>query len=80
MIKMSFYDGTLNRKEAIQIISNSEKPCVYTLGLKYRNPTTRDVLISQEKAIEIINKESLLDITEYEDRFDLNAYTDNDMW
>lgn len=80
MIKMSFYDGTLNREKAIQTVSESNKPCVYTLGFKYRNPTTRDVPISKDKAIEIIKKESLLDITEYEDRFDLNAYTSNDMW
>ena len=80
MIKMSFYDGTLNREQAIDIISNSNKPCVYTFGLKFRNPTTKDVPISQNKAIEIIKTESLLDITEYEDRFDLNAYSSNDMW
>ena len=80
MINMSFYNGTLNREKAIEIISNSNKPCVYTFGFKYKNPTTRDVPISKEKAIEIIKKESLLDITEYEDRFDLNAYSGNDMW
>lgn len=80
MINMSFYDGTLNREEAINIILNSNKQCVYTFGLKYRNPTTKNVPISKEKAIEIIRKESLLDITEYEDKFDLNAYSDNDMW
>lgn len=80
MIKMSFYNGTLNREEAIEVIKNSYKPCVYTYGLKYRNPTTRDVPISKERAIEIIKKESLLDITEYEDKFDLNAYSSNDMW
>ena len=80
MIEMSFFNGTLNREKAIEIITNSDKPCVYTFGFKYRNPTTRDVPISKEKAIEIIKKESLLDITEYEDKFDLNAYSGNDMW
>lgn len=80
MIKMSFFDGTLNREEAIAAIKKENKPCVYTYGLRYRNPTTKDVYITKEEAIEIINKESLLDITEYEDRFDLNAYSGNDMW
>ncbi len=80
MIKMSFYDGTLNEAKAIEVIKNSDKPCVYTYGFKYRNPTTREVPISKEKAIEIISHEGFLDITEYEDRFDLNAYSSNDMW
>lgn len=80
MLKMSFFDGTLDREKAIETITTTVKPCVYTFGLKYRNPTTRDVYITKEEAIEIIKKESLLDITEYEDRIDLNAYSDNDMW
>ena len=80
MIKMSFFNGTLNREEAIAAIQKENKPCVYTFGFKYKNPTTRDVFITKEEAIEIIKKESLLDITEYEDRIDLNAYSSNDMW
>lgn len=80
MIKMSFYDGTLNETKAIEIIKNSDKPCVYTYGFKYRNPTTREVPISKERAIEIISQGGFLDITEYEDRFDLNTYSSNDMW
>ena len=77
---MSFFNGTLDREKAIETVKMTTKPCVYTFGFKYKNPTTRDVFITKEEAIEIIKKESLLDITEYEDRIDLNAYSSNDMW
>ena len=80
MIKMSFFDGSLDREKAIKVIKETKKPCLYTYGLRYRNPTTKDVYITKEEAIEIVRKESLLDITEYEDRIDLNAYSSNDMW
>lgn len=80
MLKMSFYDGTLNREKAIDFIANSEKPCVYTYGLKYRKPTTYEVNITKEQAINCIRNESLIDIKEYEDKIDINAYSSNDMW
>ena len=80
MFKMSFFDGSLDREKAINFIKQSNKPCTYTFGLRYRNPTTKDVPILKEEAINIIKTESLLDITEYEDRIDLNAYSSNDMW
>ena len=80
MLKMSFFDGSLDREKAIEAIMTTYKPCTYTYGLRYRNPTTKDVYITKEEAIEIINRESLLDITEYENRIDLNAYSANDMW
>lgn len=80
MLKMSFFDGTLDREKAIKTIVMTKKPCTYTFGLRYRNPTTKDVYITKEEAIEIVKKESLLDIKEYEDRIDLNAYSSNDMW
>lgn len=80
MLKMSFYNGTLDRQKAKEYIDASSKPCQYTYGLGYRNPTTNHKPISKIEAMEIINKESLLDITEYADYIHLNAYSDNDMW
>lgn len=80
MLEMSFYDGTLNREKAIDFIANSAKPCVYTYGLKYRKPTTYEVNITKEQAINCIRNESLIDIKEYEDKIDINAYSSNDMW
>ena len=80
MLKMSFYDGTLDREVAKNIIINSDKPCLYTYGLGYRNPTTNHKPISKEEALEIVKTKSLLDITEHDEYFHLNAYSDNDMW
>ena len=80
MLKMSFYDGTLNRDIAKEIITNTDKELKYTYGLGYRRPTTHKKPIDKTEAFHIIDTESLLDITEYEDWIHLNAYSDNDMW
>lgn len=80
MIKMSFYDGTLDRAKAKEIVTTTEKEFKYTSGLRYRNPTTCDVPITREKALELIETESFLDIDEYEDYIHFNTYSANDMW
>ena len=80
MLKMSFFDGTLNREKAKEYILNSEKPCRYTYGLGYRNPTTNNIFITKEEALEIIAKESLLNVREHDTYIHLNAYSSNDMW
>ena len=80
MIKMSFYDGSLDRAEAKKVIANTDKPCKYTYGLGYRNPATNRKPISKDEAFRIIDKEILLDINEYEDYIHLNAYSENDMF
>lgn len=80
MINMSFYDGTLNRAKAKEVITATDKPLKYTYGLGYRNPTTNRKPISKDEAIKIIDTKSLLDIREYEDYIHLNAYSDNDMF
>lgn len=79
-LNMSFYNGTLNKKILKEFIESTEKPIRYTFGFKYRNPTTKNVPISKEKALEIVSKESMLDATELDDCLDLNAYSGNDMW
>lgn len=80
MLKMSFFDGTLNKEKAKEYILNSEKPCRYTYGLGYRNPTINNIFITKEEALEIIAKESLLDVREHDTYIHLNAYSSNDMW
>ena len=80
MLKMSFYNGTLNTKRAKEVIQATDKVLKYTYGLGYRNPTTNHKPISKKEAIEIIEKEGWLDITEYEDYIHLNAFSGNDMW
>ena len=77
---MSFYNGTLNREKAKEVITSTSKELKYTYGLGYRGPTTHKKPIDKNEAIHIIDTESLLDITEYEDWIHLNAYSANDMW
>lgn len=79
-LNMSFYNGTLNKKVLKEFIESTEKPIRYTFGFKYRNPTTNNVPISKEKALEIVSRESMLDAKELDDCLDLNAYSGNDMW
>ena len=81
MLKMSFFDGTLNKEKAKEYILNSGKPCRYTYKLGYRsNSTTNNIFITKEEALEIIAKESLLDLREHDTYIHLNAYSSNDMW
>ena len=80
MIKMSFYNGTLNRAKAKEIVITTEKKLKHTSGLRYRNPTICDVPITREKALKLIESESFLDITEYDDYIHFNTYSENDMW
>ena len=80
MLNMSFYRNTLNPDVAKDYIAKSDKPCKYTFGLLYRDPTTKRVPISKERAFEIIDSQSFLDIEEFEDYIHLNAYSSNDMW
>jgi hypothetical protein len=79
-IKMSFYDGTMNKDRLKAFIEETDKPIRYTYGLRYRNPVTKDVPVSKEKALQIVDSQSLLDARELEDCLDLNAYSGNDMW
>ena len=80
MLKMSFYDGTLDRDKAKGFIYGTSKPLKYTYGLGFRNPATNKEPISKDRALKIIGTQSLLDITEYDDFVHLNAFSDNDMW
>lgn len=80
MLKMSFYDGTLDREELVKVIEETDKPIVYTVGLSYRHPTTWRDPISKERAVQIAKTEGWLDATEEDDCIHLNAFDENDMW
>lgn len=80
MINMSFYDGTMNKKELIDFIESTDKDIIYTHGLKFRRPTTYEVPIDKQRALEIINNYSLLGAREKETYIELNTYSGNDMW
>lgn len=79
-INMSFYNGTLNKDRLKAFIEKTDKPIRYTYGFKYKSPTTLNVPVSKEKAMQIVDSQSMLDAKELDDVLDLNAYSGNDMW
>lgn len=46
MIKMSFYDGTLDRAKAREVVETSEKPLMFRYGLR------REKTYNKRKSIE----------------------------
>ncbi len=79
MLKMSFYDRTLNRDEAYNVIEQSNKQLYHRYGFAYRGAEARP--ISKENALGIVqDKGNLLDIKENNDAIILNTFSDNDMW
>lgn len=80
MLKMSFYNKTLNRTRLMEFIGNTNKPIVYTYGYESKHPTTHRVPKTKAEALSIIAEESLLDATEEETCIHLNAFSSNDMW
>ena len=79
-LRMSFYNGTLDRSMAKGIIRNTTRPVVYTYGFEYRDPTINHKPIEKTAAYGIIDKESFLDIDFRDDLIHLNAYSCNDMY
>ena len=79
MIKMSFYDGTLDRSKAKEVVEASEKPLMFRFGFAFRGAEKRP--IAKEKALSIIEDSgNYLDIEESETEILLNTYSSNDMW
>lgn len=79
MIKMSFYDGTLDRVRAKEVVEASEKPLMFRFGFAYKDAEKRP--ITKEKALSIIEDSgNYLDIEESETEILLNTYSSNDMW
>ena len=66
-IDMSFYYGTLNKEILKAFIEKTDKPIRYTYGLKHRNPTTLNVPVSKERALQIVDSQSMLEATELDD-------------
>ena len=69
-----------NKDRALALLHLSEKPIKYTHGLGYRGPSIHNEPITKDKALEIIEKESLIDIRENEEYIHINTYSKNDMW
>lgn len=77
MLKMSFYNGTLDRTKAKQVVESTDKILKYRLGFAYRG--AKAIPIEKEKALLIIENECCLDVDETDTEIVLNAYTSNDM-
>lgn len=82
MIEYSFVERYSNstKEEARALLETTDKKILYTHGLKFRNPATKDVPVTNEKALELFDGNSTCDVTEHEDYVDLNAYSGNDLW
>lgn len=78
----SFYynDKRKSNADIIEFLKSTKKPIKYTYGLAMRHPTTYKVPISIDEAIQKVKTEPLLDVKEYSDYINMNAYSDNDMW
>ena len=77
MLKMSFYNGTLDRTKAKRVVESTDKILKYRLGFAYRG--AKAIPIEKEKALLIIENECCLDVDETDTEIVLNAYTSNDM-
>ena len=77
MLKMSFYNGTLDRAKAKEVVESTDKTLKYRLGFAYRGAKT--IPIEKEKALHVIENECCLDVDETDTEIVLNAYTSNDM-
>lgn len=79
-LKMSFYDGTMDRKKLTDFIEKTNKEVRYTRGLEYRKPRVCRQPITKEEALEIVKSDSWLDANEYDEFLLLNTFSENDMW
>lgn len=78
MLKMSFYDGTLDRIKAREVVEASEKHLMFRYGFAFRGAEKRP--ITREKALNIIEDSgNYLDITETDNEILLNTFSSNDM-
>ena len=79
MLNMSFYNGTLNRPEAADVVRASNKTLYHRYGFAYRGAEKRP--ISKENALKIIEDTgNYLDVTETDNEILLNTYSSNDVW
>lgn len=79
MLNMSFYNGTLNRPEAADVVRASNKTLYHRYGFAYRGAEKRH--ISKENALKIVEDTgNYLDVTETDNEILLNTYSSNDMW
>lgn len=62
------------------VITKTTRPLTYTHGLSFRNPTTHNVPLTKQRALDIVKNNSWLDVKATADKIHLNTYSENDMW
>lgn len=80
MLKMSFYDATLDRVELSNFIKATDKKIRYSYGLGGRQRTTDRKLITKKEALDIVNEQSYLDANKEKHCLHLNAYSANSLY
>lgn len=80
MLKTSNVKSSLAKLEIANYIEASNKPCVYTYGFEFKNPTTHRKKITKQQAIDKVLSYGIVDITEETDVIHINEFSDNDMW
>ena len=81
VIDYSFYgESKSTKEEARNLLKTTEKPILYTFGFKFRNPTTKDVKISNESAVKKFDEDGYSVVKEYDEHIDFNQYGEMDMW
>ena len=73
---MSFYDGTLDRNKARELVETTTKQLMYRCGFQFKG--ARKHPIDKDEAMTVL-KDSYLDVIETDTEVILNTYTENDM-
>ncbi len=80
MLDMDFYNGSLDPEVAKAEIAKSDKPCVFTSGYEWKNPTTHRVPVEKDWVYKLIDTESWLRIREEKEVIHIQKFSANDMW
>jgi hypothetical protein len=80
MLDMDFYNGSLDPEVAKTEIAKSDKPCVFTYGYEWKNPTAHRLPVEKDWVYKLIDTETWLRITEEKEVIHIQKFDANDMW
>lgn len=70
----------LSTRKDLENALATNKPIKFTIGFKYKHPTTYEIPIDKESALEFADEYSFYDVEDKGDWIDFNVYTSNDMY
>ena len=76
MLHMNYLVGTLDKAKAIEIITASNKPCLYTDGIDVRMDRKQTDFVTKQQGIDLIKRHPCMDIIENERYFCINRLPD----